>query len=84
MEDKMKKYPIKPTKKQLKLLKEYWKTLKQIQDDYYFQISILEKDMSLLSGIKDLEFFLSEDGYYCGIGNLDRTMNLIHANELEK
>jgi len=75
---------MKPNKEQLKLMKMYWKKLQELESDYYNKITILELNLSNATGLKDLEFFLSENGYYCGIGNLDRTMNLIHDTELEK
>jgi len=79
-----KKYPIKPTEKQLNLMKLYWAMLGCEETRFFAKVYELEKKMREDTGINDLEFFMSEDGYYCGIGNADRTMNLIHANKLEK
>lgn len=81
---KNKTYTLKPTKKQLKIMKLYWAVLQDEINIFNGKIGKFEKEMSEGTKIDDLEFFLSEYGYYCGIGNADRTMNLIHAHELEK
>ena len=67
----------------IKKLKPFWVELNKITDAYYKVVSDLEEDMRKKVGIKDLEFFFCDDGYYCGIGNEDRTMELIHDRELE-
>jgi len=82
--NKKKTYTLKPTEKQLKSMKIFWAMLKKEQDKFYKETSLLETAMSDAVGIEGLEFFLSDDGYYCGIGNIDRTMALIHEFELEK
>jgi len=79
-----KKYPIKPTDKQLNLMKLYWAMLGCEETRFYAKVYELEKKMHEDTGINDLEFFMSEDGYFCGIGNIERTMDLIHSPELEK
>jgi hypothetical protein len=85
MENKMKKkiYTLKPTKKQLETMKLYWAMLKQEENLFYVKVYELEKNMSERVGLEDLEFFQTESGF-AGIGNMDRTMNLIHSKELEK
>ena len=72
------KYQIKKTKK----LKPYWKELLEIELQYYNAVYRLEKRMSREIGIKDLEFFMC-DNEHVGIGNAERTMPLIHGEELE-
>lgn len=79
---KSKNYKIKPTKKQLIILRKGWKTFQEILDAFHINIFFLEKQMSKETGIKDLEFFQS-DGDWCGIGNGDRTMKLFQREELE-
>ena len=74
---------IKVNKELIQQLKPYWQELEKIQNEYFGKIFKLEKKMSKKTGIKDLEFFMC-DNYYCGIGNDDRTMRLIHSNELEE
>jgi hypothetical protein len=86
MEDKMnkkKKYPIRPTEKQLNLMKLYWAMLGCETTRFYAKVSDLEKKMCEDTGIKDLEFFQC-DNEFVGIGNYDRTLKLIHREELEK
>lgn len=74
---------MKPTKKQLELMKEYWKLLKRKEENYYNEVEMLEKEMSEIVGIKNLVFFHC-DGEVCGIGNHERTLGLIQREELEK
>jgi len=81
MKKKIIKYKIKPTKKQLKIIKAYWKRLRNLEDDFYDKLRILEYELEKKTGIKDIEFFKS-DGEYVGVGNGSRTMKLIQ--ELEK
>jgi hypothetical protein len=79
----MKKHSVKPTKKQLSLLKSYWKFLKDAENQFSKSVNIIEKDMSKKVGIQNLEFFQTDSGYV-GIGNAERTMALIFDTELEK
>jgi len=79
-----KKYPIHPTKNQMEVMKLYWSMLQTEYSLFYSRVGQLERDMSDAAKIDGLEFFLSEDGYYCGIGNVDRTLNLIQQEKLEK
>jgi hypothetical protein len=78
-----KKYPIKPTEKQLNLMKLYWAMLQTELNLFSIKAGQLEKDMSDATKIDGLEFFLV-DSEFVGIGNYDRTMKLIHQEELEK
>jgi predicted RNase H-like nuclease (RuvC/YqgF family) len=78
----MKKYTIKPTKEQLRIIKSYWEKLQEILDENYSKISNLEEDLSKATKIKDLEFFQC-DNEYVGVGNVYRTMKLIQRKELE-
>lgn len=80
----MKKHTLKPTKKQLEVMKLFWAMFQQEQNLFYTKVGELERNMSERVGIENLEFFLSEYGYYCGIGNYNRTISLVHAEELEK
>jgi len=77
----MKKF--KPTKNQLRILKEGWKKLGKDQDEFNASIWATEKWMIKESGIKGLEFFHSEFDGYCGIGTEDRKMELLQREELE-
>lgn len=72
----MKSYKIKPTKKQLAIMKLYWDMFQTEQAILWGKMAELEKGMSRETGIKDLEFFNS-DGEFVGIGNGSRTMKLI-------
>ena len=76
MEAKKKEYSVKPPSKEV--LKKYWVEMEVIQDRMYAEIMELEKKMEKETGIKGIEFFRSpDDGCYCGIGNVDRTMKLV-------
>ena len=84
MENKMKKkYPIKPTEKQLNLMKLYWAMLQTELSMFYSRVGQLEKDMSDDTKIDGLEFFQS-DNDFVGVGNYDRTLKLTQREELEK
>ena len=65
-----------------KMLKPYWKELQILQDQHCIAVYNLERKMQRGVGIDDLEFVYC-DGF-CGIGNLSRTIELIHEEELEK
>jgi len=78
----MKKYNIKPTKKQLKIMKLYWEKLQELESEFFGQVGELEEQLSHEINIKDIEFF-SCDGAYVGIGNVERTMKLIQREKLE-
>ncbi len=73
----MKAYKIKPNKKQLKIIKAYWNLLLHAHSIYYANVMALEKELEKETGIMGIEFFAA-DGEYVGIGNIDRTMSLIH------
>lgn len=80
---KNKNYTLKPTKKQLESIKEYWKFLKEAEFQFYKSVNFIEEDMRKVTGIKDLEFFMC-DNEYVGIGNESRTMELLQKEDLEK
>lgn len=79
----MKKSKIKKTKKLIKQLKPFWEDLQNKQKEFNKWVYSLEKVMEHRTGIKGVEFFMC-DNEYVGIGNLERTMQLIQARELEK
>ena len=81
----MKQYKIKPTKKQLEVIKLYWKMLKAEQDKLWLRIGELERAMSKKTGIVDLEFIQDSmfGGEWVGVGNVDRTMSLLQGETLE-
>jgi len=76
------KYKIKPTDKQLEIIKLYWKMFTAEEAKFYARVGKLERKMSKKTGIKDLEFFQA-DGDWCGVGNADRTMGLLQREDLE-
>ena len=78
-----KKYPIKPTEKQLEVMKLYWAMLQQEETLFYAKVGELERKISEDTGLDALELFQC-DGEFVGIGNYDRTLRLIHREELEK
>jgi len=60
----------------------YWDMLGCEETRFFAKVYELEKKMREDTGIDDLEFFQSECEFV-GIGNYDRTMKLIHREELE-
>ena len=80
----MKKYKIKKTKKLMKTLSKYWKTMKDAEELFYQVVSDIEKRMEKETGIKGISFFTTGDGI-CGIGNYGVwSIPLIHGEELEE
>ncbi len=79
-----KRYKIKADTKLITKLKPFWRELQKLEDEHYGRVQKLEKLMELTTKIEGIEFFMSDDGYYCGIGNADRTMKLIQDFELDK
>ena len=79
-----KKYKIKPTKAQIKILRDGWKQFKYDYDVFWGKIGAIEKWMEKQTGIKGVEFFKDDMcGDWAGIGNSDRTMPLLQREELE-
>jgi hypothetical protein len=78
----MAKKKIKPTKKQMAMLKAYWSQLMDDQAVFHSLARNMEKLMSRDVGIKGLEF-IKVDGDYVGIGNSKRTMELLQGEDLE-
>jgi len=76
------KYKIEPTKKQLSIIKDYWQRFQSVQNYYYRSIGELEKEMSKVVKIKNLEFFFC-DNECAGVGQYDREMKLIQRDILE-
>jgi hypothetical protein len=72
---------IKVTKKLLKQLKPFWRKLQKIQGSHNSKIVELEEEMAKKTGIENIEFFFC-DNEIVGIGNVERTMRLIHDIEL--
>jgi hypothetical protein len=77
----MKKYKIKVDKKLINSLKPFWRELQRLEDEFYSQVQSIEAKIAKETNIDGIEFFMS-DGYYCGVGNAERTMRLIHDEEL--
>jgi len=78
----MKHYTVKPTKKQLEIMKQYWEKFNLEQSIFWNKTQEIQEAMSKETGIDNLEFFTC-DGEWCGIGNVPRTMKLIQSDELE-
>ena len=81
----MKKYKLKPTKAQIKVMKHYWAELQKALDRHWGEISAIEQHMAAYTGIKDIEFIKDEmfGGEWIGIGNISRTMQLFQQDKLE-
>ena len=80
----MKRYKIKVDKKLINKLKSFWRALQSLENKFFDDVQKIEKCMMNATKIDDIEFFMSDDGYYCGIGNGKRTMRLIDESELEE
>ena len=80
-----KKYKVIPTKKQINIIKLYWKMFVATESAFYGQIGELERGMSKKTGIENLEFYHDEMcSGWVGIGQYGRDMKLIFREELEK
>ncbi len=73
---------MKATKKQLQIIKRYYQLFREVEAQYYAEMGILEVRIEKATGIKGIEFFFC-DNEFAGIGNADRTLDLIHREELE-
>ena len=69
-------------KELIKQLKPYWKEMRERQTSFFRNLSEIEARMEKETKIKGIEFFYC-DGEIVGIGNADRTLELIHDSELE-
>jgi hypothetical protein len=78
-----KTYNINPTKEQLAIIRLYWNMFQAEYNIFWGKLGSLEKEMSKKTGIKGLEFFQS-DGDWCGVGNEERTIKLIHGEDLDE
>lgn len=80
-----KKYKVVLTKKQINIIKLYWKMFQAEYDIFWGKMGELEKGMSKKTGIKDLEFIKDDmfGGEWIGIGNASRTLKLYQREELE-
>lgn len=68
------------SKKMIKKLKPFWEKAQEAKMDYYDALNEIEEEMAESTGIKDIEFFFSDDGL-CGIGNVSRTIKLIMEDQ---
>jgi hypothetical protein len=74
---------IKVTTKLVKQLHLFWPAVGLLEEKYWKEINKMEKELEELTGIKDILIFHSDDGIV-GIGNLERTIRLIHRHEIEE
>lgn len=79
---KKKKYKIKKSPALIRKLVRFYRLLSVAEQSHYEYIGRLEQLMEKETGIKGIEFFYA-DGELAGIGNADRTMELIHRSELD-
>ena len=70
------------TPKQIKILKEYWRMYKAINDKYWNAVTILDDNLSKEIGIECEIFHCEHEA--CGIGSLNRKMELVQRNKLEE
>ena len=69
------------TPKQIKILKDYWLKVREIQDRYWWDITTLEMELSDKLKIECEIFHCEHDA--CGIGSLNREMELVQREKLE-
>ena len=74
------KYP--KTKELIKKLQSYWIEVQKLDNLHRTLVYELEKKMEKAIGIEGIEFFMC-DNSIVGIGNVERTMELIHGEELD-
>ena len=73
---------IKKTKKLIEQLKPFWKEMRTEQSNFLHKLFEIERRMETTTKIKGIEFFWCDDDIV-GIGNFDRTMELIHDSEFK-
>ena len=75
---------VKPTKQQMKVIKESWASFKELEDYFYEGVSLIEERMESNTGIDNIEFFKhwSEVGFI-GVGTRDNSIALIPREKLE-
>ena len=73
---------MKPTTKQLKIMREYWEKLQSAQGKFLGEVRRLENLMSRDCMIKDMEFFMV-DNDYVGIGDGARKLELTQREKLD-
>jgi len=78
----MKKYKYPKTSKLIKRLKPFLMTYKLIEEQYWKEVCKLEKSIQELTDIPNIELFFC-DNDFAGIGNSERTMELIRREEIE-
>jgi len=76
------RYTVKPTKKQLKLMKEWWEELQRVENEFYEAVGKLDDGMERETGIEGIEFFRNDFGEFVGVGTIDRKMKLIFGEGL--
>jgi hypothetical protein len=79
----MKKYKYPKTKQLIKQLKPFLLYYELVEEEYWKYVHKIEKSIQTLTGIPDIELFFC-DNEFSGIGNSERTMELIHRHELEE
>ena len=73
---------IKKNKELIRKLKPFWKEMRMEQSKFHRKLAEIEKRMEKATKIEGMEFFWCDDGIV-GIGNTDRTLELISDSELE-
>ncbi len=77
-----KEYKIKKTSELIKELKPYVDRYLALQDEYYSRLDKINSEMQVVLKIEGIEIQEFGDNYGWGIGNTNRTMELIHDSEL--
>lgn len=73
---------MKPSKKQLQIIKESWKKMKEYEQTFYDLVEGIEKDMCYRTKIKGIEFVTDGGGYF-GVGTSDKKLDLLQAEDLK-
>lgn len=76
----MKNYKIKKTNELIKKLKPFWLDFEKINEKFNKELARIEEEIRLSTGL-NAEFFYC-DNECVGIGNYERTMELIRREEL--
>ena len=76
---------IKKTPELIAKLKPFWKEMREAEHEFQMKLSAIELRMYGATGIEGIEFWMSDmDEGIVGIGNVDRSMELIHDTEFEE
>jgi hypothetical protein len=75
-------YQYKKTKELIKQLKPFLLAIESVEQQYSKDIRKIEEEIEEITGIPEIELIFC-DNEIVGVGNAERTMELIHRREIE-